>query len=106
MNLALDMLGNEVRVGDTLVDDRGKTFIAEETEPSYLREKVVRVRGGSTVRLTHVFRYDGSPGAAQAELRALYRELRARFVQPARRAELLRRKAEITGPPKRGRRRE
>ena len=36
-----DMVGEEVFEGDFLIDDRGKLFVAQPTEPSFRRESII-----------------------------------------------------------------
>src|SRR3989304_9903968 len=59
----IDMLGKPVVLGDHVVDDRGKVYLIEKTEPSYQKEGLAKCReikkrslGQLTyVHLQHVF---------------------------------------------------
>jgi len=107
--IALDMIGNEVRVGDTLADARGKTFVVELTEASLIRAGMVRVRFARRPRerasllLAFAVRLnDESKRLYPNELRELYARLYDMNVRQESRERLRQRKQRINAPASHG----
>lgn len=108
--IALDMIGNSIRDGTTLCDERGKLYSALDTELSLITNGVVRAqpvkpRGDvASVRLAFVLAISDEQARADHDtLRYLYWAKRREYISDPSRQNLLERKGRIKGPPAHGR---
>ena len=100
----IDMLGKPVVPGDHVVDDRGKVYLIDRTEPSYQKEGLAKcreVRGRSLgpltyVHLQHVFRSSVPYGYnSQAKNKQLWEDLYKQFISPKVRESIRQRRKEF-----------
>ena len=87
----IDMTGKEVNIGDFLVDDRGKLFVAQATHATYEREKLIVVaelrkrqagkRGFMRQKLTLLVS-EGQLRTSQDELKGLWRHSYDKYQRP------------------------
>ncbi len=104
---ATDAAGVQLKIGDWIVDDRGKAWRIQDTEPAVLRSRVVRgmeqrlVRGriqdvgesGRMVRLPGVYKVKML--STRESNRAAWRNIYASSSQDAARAEISERRRSI-----------
>ncbi len=97
------MTGAEINIGDFLIDDRGKTFVAQANPPSYDREKLLTVtelrrRGvgkrGFMRQALALKVSEGQLRTSQDELKGLWRHSYEQYQRPKNR-ETIKKKRQL-----------